>query len=137
MDHGLASTIMVYALADRAYDPLLLGQFGIDQALLPPVAEAEEVAGGLTAAGASMTGLAIGTPVTVGTGDDFTNALGAGLAEPGRVVCALGTAEVVGAARQVGTIVRVIEPDDARKAAYDGAYGRYSDLFECLRPLYE
>ena len=97
IDHGLASTTMVYALADRAYDPLLLAQFGIDQALLPPVAEAEEVAGGLTAAGASMTGLAIGTPVTVGTGDDFTNALGAGLAEPGRVVCALGTAEVVGA----------------------------------------
>ncbi len=28
------------------------------------------------------------------------------------------------------------KPDDARKAAYDDAYGRYRDLFECLRPLY-
>jgi xylulokinase len=97
MDHALASTTMLYALAERAYDESLLAQFDISADLLPAVAEASEVAGILSEAGASMTGLHPGVPVAVGTGDDFSNPLGAGLAAPGRVACALGTAEVVGA----------------------------------------
>lgn len=97
MDHGLASTTMVYGLAKRAYDEALLAAFELTADLLPEVAEAAAPAGSLTAAGAAMTGLAVGLPVAVGTGDDFSNPLGAGLAAPGRVACALGTAEVVGA----------------------------------------
>ena len=50
----------------------------------------------LTAAGAALTGLRTGTPVAVGTGDDFANVLGAGVTRPGTLVCAIGTAEVVG-----------------------------------------
>ena len=42
-------------------------------------------------------GLRAGTPVAVGTGDDFATPLGAGVVAPGPLVCALGTAEVVGA----------------------------------------
>src|SRR5690606_24960365 len=52
--------------------------------------------GALTAEGARLTGLRAGTPVAVGTGDDFANPLGAGLLVPGSLVCAIGTAEVVG-----------------------------------------
>ncbi len=44
-----------------------------------------------------LTGLRAGIPVAVGTGDDFSNPLGAGVVKPGRVVVSLGTAEVVGA----------------------------------------
>lgn len=97
MDHGLASTTMVYDLAGRAYDEALLALFGIDRAWLPTVAEAGDPAGRLSGAGAALSGLPEGLPVAVGTGDDFSNPLGAGLAKPGRVACALGTAEVVGA----------------------------------------
>ncbi len=97
MDHGLASTTMLYHLARRAYDEKLLARFEVSQEQLPEIAEASEVAGRLTQAGTAMTGLPAGLPVAVGTGDDFSNPLGAGLAAPGRVACALGTAEVVGA----------------------------------------
>ena len=45
----------------------------------------------------ALTGLRAGTPVAVGTGDDFANPLGAGVVAPGSIVCAIGTAEVVGA----------------------------------------
>jgi xylulokinase len=41
--------------------------------------------------------LPAGIPVAVGTGDDFATPLGAGIVTPGSIVCALGTAEVVGA----------------------------------------
>ena len=92
MDHGLASTTMLYALQRRQYDETLLTLFDISEDLLPRLAEASEVAGHLTRAGASMAGLQEGLPVAVGTGDDFSNPLGAGLAAPGRVACALGTA---------------------------------------------
>ncbi len=97
MDHGLASTTMLYDLARRAYDETLLSRFEISRDQLPEIAEASEMAGRLTQAGAVMAGLPAGLPVAVGTGDDFSNPLGAGLVAPGRVACALGTAEVVGA----------------------------------------
>jgi len=96
-DHGLASTTMLYAPRERDFDPALLDLFAIERRLLPAIADADAVAGPLTTAGAALTGLAAGIPVAVGTGDDFANPLGAGLTAPGRVVCCLGTAEVVGA----------------------------------------
>jgi xylulokinase len=97
MDHALASTSMVYSLKDRRYDPTLLGLFGIEERELPPLAEAAEAAGSLTPRGAALTGLPAGIPVAVGTGDDFSTALGAGVVDPGPVVVVLGTGEVVGA----------------------------------------
>jgi xylulokinase len=97
MDHGHASTTMLYRLSRRAYDEDLLARFEISEDRLPEIAEASEMAGRLTQAGAAMAGLPAGLPVAVGTGDDFSNPLGAGLVAPGRVACALGTAEVVGA----------------------------------------
>jgi xylulokinase len=96
-DRALASTTMLYGLARRGYEPALLDGFGIAAAELPEIAEAGDRAGALTAAGAALTGLPEGIPVAVGTGDDFSSPLGAGLVAPGRAVCVLGTAEVVGA----------------------------------------
>ncbi len=96
-DHGLASTTMLYALQDRAFDPGLLEAFEIERGELPAIAEAEDRAGRLTPEGAALSGLPAGIAVAVGTGDDFSTPLGAGLVAPGRVACVLGTAEVVGA----------------------------------------
>lgn len=97
MDHALASTTMLYELAGKAWSPALLEAFGVDAGELPELAEASAPAGGLTGRGARLTGLPRGTPVAVGTGDDFSTPLGAGIVQPGRLACVLGTAEVVGA----------------------------------------
>ena len=96
-DHGLASTTMVYSLEGRDYSPALLQAFEIDPATLPAIADADSLAGHLTAPGSALSGLPVGLPVAVGTGDDFSSPLGAGIVAPGRLICVLGTAEVVGA----------------------------------------
>ncbi len=97
IDHGTASTSMVYNLAAKAYDPELLRLFGIEERQLPALRQAESLAGALNSNGSALTGLPAGLPVAVGTGDDFSSALGAGLIKPGRLINVLGTAEVVGA----------------------------------------
>lgn len=97
MDHALASTSMLYSLAERRYDPALLALFGIDERELPPLGEAASLAGPLVERGAELTGLRRGIPVAVGTGDDFSTPLGAGVVEGGTAVAVLGTGEVVGA----------------------------------------
>jgi xylulokinase len=95
--HSLASTTMLYALAARSWDCELLDAFGVSSAALPRLAEETDVAGPLTAAGARLTGLVQGTPVVVGTGDDFSGPLGCGVTRPGVVAVSLGTAETVAA----------------------------------------
>jgi xylulokinase len=97
IDHALASTSMLYALDDARYDPSLLVRFGLAEKELPEIAPAEQCAGYLTSQGAAMTGLPMNLPVAVGTGDDFSTPLGAGLTAPGRVAISLGTGEVIGA----------------------------------------
>ena len=103
-DHGLASTTMVYDLGQRGFDEELLARFDIDAGELPAIAAAAPAAGVLTGAGARLCGLAAGIPVAVGTGDDFSNPLGAGVTRPGCVVATLGTAEVVGAVHELPVI---------------------------------
>jgi xylulokinase len=97
MDHALASTSMLYALQRRSFDPELLDRFGIDASLLPELAEAQARAGALSRVGAELAGLPVGIPVAVGTGDDFSTPLGAGLIAPGTIQVAVGTGEVIGA----------------------------------------
>jgi xylulokinase len=97
IDHATASTSMVYGLADRAFDETLLAAFGIGAEELPEVMDMADKAGELSAEGARLTGLPMGIPVAVGTGDDFSSSLGAGLTAPGRFINVLGTAEVTGA----------------------------------------
>ena len=97
MDHALASTTMLYALDRRGYAVDLLDMFDVDGRQLPSIAEASSTAGALSRRGAELAGLPAGIPVAVGTGDDFANAIGAGVVAPGVVSCTLGTGEVIGA----------------------------------------
>jgi xylulokinase len=97
IDHALASTSMLYGLKTQAYEPALLAAFEVNMAELPAVAAASAQAGRLTSQGAALTGLPTGIPVAVGTGDDFSTPLGAGLVAPGQISVAIGTGEVVGA----------------------------------------
>jgi xylulokinase len=96
-DHALASTSMLYSIKKEDYDDSLLRAFDIDRRQLPKIQEAWDMAGKLSAPGALLSGLPEGITVAVGTGDDYSTPLGAGIIKPGRMVCILGTAEVVGA----------------------------------------
>lgn len=97
LDTSHASTTMLAALAHGGWDAELLACFGLTAGQLPAIAPAHDRAGALTAAGAALLGVPAGTPVAVGTGDDFATPLGAGLVAPGEAFAVLGTAEVVGA----------------------------------------
>jgi xylulokinase len=88
---------MLYGLTTRAYDAALLAAFGVSAKELPQTMDGAALAGQLSGEGASLLGLRPGLPVAVGTGDDFSSAIGAGLVEPGRFINVLGTAEVTGA----------------------------------------
>ena len=65
---------------------------GIDARLLPRIARADDVLGGVTHAAASITGLREGTPVIAGGGDFAASALAAGVVEEGQACAMLGTA---------------------------------------------
>ncbi len=96
IDHALASTSMVYGLQSRSYEDVLLDAFELRAQELPPIAEADQRAGLLGKHGSELTGLPAGIPVAVGTGDDFSAPLGAGLCGFDCVSVAIGTGEVVG-----------------------------------------
>lgn len=97
IDPSLASTTMLCELATATWSADLLADYRIAIDQLPRIAPACAIAGTVTAHAARFSGLAPGTPVAVGTGDDFATPLGAGIIAPGTTVCAIGTAEVVGA----------------------------------------
>jgi xylulokinase len=110
IDPALASTTMLLELATARWSARWLDAFAIRADELPRLAPACSVAGGLTADGARLTGLRVGTPVAVGTGDDFAAPLGAGIVAPGPIVCVIGTAEVVGTLAPTPVLDRVGEP---------------------------
>jgi xylulokinase len=63
--------------------------------LLPPCFESSEITGAISYEAAKLTGLAPGTPVVGGGGDQAASAVGNGVVAPGIVSCTLGTSGVV------------------------------------------
>ncbi len=110
MDPSLASTCMMMELSSGTWAPALLDAFTIDELTLPAIRPTCAVAGELTAEGSTLTGLRAGTLVAVGTGDDFSNPLGAGIVGPGPIAVTIGTAEVVGALAATPILDRAPEP---------------------------
>lgn len=76
----------------------MLDAFAILPEWLPPTHEGTEVTGRISREAAETTGLAAGTPVVGGGGDQATKAVGVGAVEPGVVALTLGTSGVVFAA---------------------------------------
>jgi xylulokinase len=68
---------------------------GLDRSILPVCRESSDVTGTITAEIAELTGLAAGTPVVGGAGDQAASAVGNGIVEPGIVSCTIGTSGVV------------------------------------------
>ena len=121
IDPALASSTMLFELAASRWDLDLLAAFEIAEAELPVITHACAIAGTLGAEGARLTGLRPSTRVAVGTGDDFATPLGAGVVRPGPgspIVCAIGTAEVVGALSATAILDRVAAEPMVETHAY-------------------
>ncbi len=98
VDPANASCLLLLDVATAAWSPMLLDAFGVDVTELPVLAQSTDVAGTVAPAIADAIGIAAGTPVVVGTGDEHAASLAAGLLGPGVICDIVGTAEPVAAA---------------------------------------
>src|SRR5207249_5968561 len=73
----------------------MMDALGLDRSLLPECRESVEVSAQISTGAAKLTGLAAGTPVVGGGGDQAASAIGNGIVEAGVVSCTLGTSGVV------------------------------------------
>lgn len=78
---------------DWAYE--MLDAIGIPKDWMPKAYESPEVSGKINAEAAALTGLAQGTPVVGGGGDQAAGAVGNGIVEPGIISSTVGTSGVV------------------------------------------
>ena len=90
-----ASGTALFDVVNRRWSWDLVDALGLDRGLLPEVYESVEVSGKISKQAAEATGLAAGTPVVGGGGDQASSAVGNGIVEPGLVSCTLGTSGVV------------------------------------------
>ena len=90
-----ASGTALFDVAKRRWADPLIERLGIDRSILPEVVESPEVSGRITSSVARQTGLAPGTPVVGGGGDQASSAVGNGIVESGLVSCTIGTSGVV------------------------------------------
>jgi xylulokinase len=81
--------------AARTWSPEILAALDIPPEWLPPTFEGPEVTGTVSGAASNATGLAEGTPVVAGGGDQAAAAVGTGAVAPGIVTVSLGTSGVV------------------------------------------
>jgi len=90
-----ASGTAVFDVVNRRWSFEMMDALGLDRAMLPVCRESSEISGRVTKAVAELTGLAEGTPVVGGGGDQASSAVGNGIVEPGIVSCTIGTSGVV------------------------------------------
>lgn len=90
-----ASGTVLLDVSQRRWSREVLDKLGIPAAWLPECAESPAITGHITAQAAELTGLAAGTPVVGGGGDQAASAVGAGIVEPGLVSVTMGTSGVV------------------------------------------
>src|SRR5579863_1261446 len=90
-----ASGTAVFDVLARRWSFEMMDALGLDRAILPSVAESSVITAKISARAAELTGLADGTPVAGGGGDQAASAVGNGIVEPGVVSCTLGTSGVV------------------------------------------
>jgi xylulokinase len=100
MDVQEASGTLLLDVAHRRWSEEVADVSGIPMAWLPRLYEGPEICGGVSAGGAAATGLAEGTPVAAGAGDQGAGAVGMGIVEPGNVSATIGTSGVVFAATE-------------------------------------
>lgn len=90
-----ASGTLLLDVKKRAWNKTLMKKLKLDPELMPKCYESQEVTGHLHAIGARHLGLAEGTPVVGGGGDQACGAVGNGVVKSGIVSATLGTSGVV------------------------------------------
>lgn len=90
-----ASGMNLMDIPRRRWSAEILGKLEIDPSLLAELHESCEVTGAVTPAAAERTGLAPGTPVVGGAGDNAAAAVGTGVVEAGKAFTTIGTSGVV------------------------------------------
>jgi xylulokinase len=90
-----ASGTALFDVVKRRWSFKLADAVGVDRAVLPECFESSDVTGAISREAAELTGLAEGTPVVGGGGDQAASAVGNGIVAPGIVSCTLGTSGVV------------------------------------------
>jgi xylulokinase len=98
MDMQEASGTLLLDVANRRWSAEVAEAAGIPMEWLPRLFEGPEICARISTAGAGATGLAAGTPVAAGAGDQGAGAVGMGILEPGSVSATIGTSGVVFAA---------------------------------------
>jgi xylulokinase len=124
MECGDASGTGFFDVRERRFDARAVESVHARLAqLLPPLVAADAVPGALSAAGAELTGLPLGTPVSAGGGDNMCSAMGSGATREGVLVCSLGTSATI----FHHSAKPVIDPEDLI-APFCGAAGGWLPL---------
>ncbi len=90
-----ASGTLLFDVKGRRWSRDVLNTLGIPEDWLPRCHESPEVTGRVTREAARETGLAEGTPVVGGGGDQAAGAVGSGIVKPGAISVTVGTSGVV------------------------------------------
>ena len=98
IDVSDASGTLLLDVVHRRWSKEMVKATGLDERCLPEVFESPEIVGKITARAAQATGLAEGTPVVAGAGDQAGGAIGMGIVKAGCVSATIGTSGVVFAA---------------------------------------
>ncbi len=93
-----ASGTSLFDVGRRRWSDEMLAAVGVPRAWLPEITESPVASAKVSAAAAAVTGLAAGTPVVGGGGDQAAQAVGTGIVSEGAVSVTLGTSGVVFAA---------------------------------------
>ncbi len=90
-----ASGMQLLDVPHRCWSQEVLEKLDIAPALLAKVYESPEITGTITSEAAALTGLAAGTPVVGGAGDNAAAAVGTGVVKDGTAFTTIGTSGVV------------------------------------------
>ena len=120
-DRADAAGMILMDLKSRDWSGEVLEALGIPVEWLPKTFEGPDVTGMISQAASDLTGLAPGTPVVGGGGDQAAQAVGVGAINPGIIALTLGTSGVVFAS----TDQPFIEPEGRLHAFCHSAPGRW------------
>lgn len=95
VDHNDAGFFGIFNTTSGTWDEELLDLFEIPKEILPIPEKSGTLVGKVSSEAADKCGLAPGTPISVGAGDQSAGAVGAGIVRKGRVSVSLGTAGAV------------------------------------------
>lgn len=90
-----ASGTSLFNVRERGWSDEMLDAIEIPRQWMPRVYESPEITGRINKAASDATGLAVGTPVVGGGGDQAAGAVGNGIVEPGVISSTVGTSGVV------------------------------------------